>query len=279
MLDGRQPVRPHGGCATHPGSGVLRQWVESRQRRGRAGDPALPTRRAVPDGPRRRRIRAVRWGGLDRQVALGAGRPVIGTTVLGSLGGSAPPATRSHCSCRPPVRSTSTPRVHRAQDRGEVISLQRGLGRQPASSRSTCAPRRTRRARQAQHCGLAPTPSERRTDSDPGARMVLPTVAWVWSSAGRTAVTEAFHRWSRARVLRDPGPPPPAGGPSNWEGDLLRLRRAPHRRAHRPGRRARSRRISCSTTAGSARPTRDDDTRGLGDWDVDRRKLPVGSAR
>jgi alpha-galactosidase len=112
---------------------------------------------------------------------------------------------------------------------------------------------------------------------DPGQRMVLPSVAWTWSTSGTDGVTAAFHRWTRARVLRDPDRLRPLVV-NNWEAtffdfDERRIRGLIDRTAE----------LGADVFLlddgwfGTAHP-RNDDTQGLGDWDADARKLPGGLA-
>jgi alpha-galactosidase len=112
---------------------------------------------------------------------------------------------------------------------------------------------------------------------DPGTTFVTPTVAWTWCTQGRHQLTERFHRWSRDRVLRDPERTRPIVV-NNWEAtffdfDQARLEGLVDRTADLGA----DLFLLDDGWFGTAHP-RDDDTAGLGDWDVDRRKLPDGLA-
>lgn len=111
---------------------------------------------------------------------------------------------------------------------------------------------------------------------DPDTRFVTPTVAWTWAD-GRDQMTERFHRWTIDRVLRDPERLRPIVS-NNWEAtgfdfDEQRITELIE--------------VSADLGAevfllddgwfGSDFP-RDDDTQGLGDWEVDTDKLPNGLA-
>jgi alpha-galactosidase len=110
---------------------------------------------------------------------------------------------------------------------------------------------------------------------EPGATFTTPTVTWAWSSAGTRPLTHRLHRWTRAHALRD-GDRPRAIVSNNWEATGFRFDQARLARF-------------CAETAevgaelfllddgwfGDEFP-RDDDEAGLGDWVVDRRKLPDG---
>lgn len=111
---------------------------------------------------------------------------------------------------------------------------------------------------------------------DPGKRFVAPTVAWTWAD-GRSQMTDRFHDWSRAHVLREPQRLRPIVS-NNWEAtgfdfDQTRIIEL----------------IDASADLGAevfllddgwfgSDFPRNDDTQGLGDWEVDTRKLPGGLA-
>lgn len=111
---------------------------------------------------------------------------------------------------------------------------------------------------------------------DPGVRFVTPTVAWTWAD-GRDQMTERFHRWTVDRVLRDPERLRPIVS-NNWEAtgfdfDEQRITEL----------------ITMSADLGAevfllddgwfgSDFPRNDDTQGLGDWEVDTNKLPNGLA-
>ncbi|HMR95597.1 MAG TPA: alpha-galactosidase [Microthrixaceae bacterium] len=261
---------------THPDSGVLEQWVEVVHAEDGpvtllSHDSIAPFLMVPGDAE------YVQFGGAGwaDEWRWSTGRPVIGTTVLGSLGGVQPHLQRSPCLLLSPtgpfdVDAEGAP----VQDRGEVIGLSVAWGGNSHVSldlrpRAEPGAPGELRVRAGAHALGAPY------RLDPGARMVLPTVAWVWSSAGRDGVTEAFHRWSRARVLRDADRRRPLVV-NNWEATYFDFDE--HRIV---GLIDRAAGLGADVFLlddgwfGTTRP-RDDDTQGLGDWDVDRRKLPGG---
>lgn len=154
---------------THPDSGVLEQWVEVVN--AEDGPVTLLSHDSiapflmVPDDAEYVQFGGAGWADEWR---WSAGRPVIGTTVLGSLGGVQPHLQRSPCLLLSPtgpfdVDAAGAP----AQDRGEVIGLSVAWGgNSHVSLDLRPAPNPARPASCA--CGPAPTPSERRTDSTPG---------------------------------------------------------------------------------------------------------------
>ena len=112
---------------------------------------------------------------------------------------------------------------------------------------------------------------------DPGETFLSPTMTWAWSAAGTRPLTHRLHHWIRDHGIRD-GHRPRAIVANNWEAmgfdfDQDRLVEF------------------CSTAAdlgaelfllddgwfGDEFPRNDDDA-GLGDWMVNRRKLPGGLA-
>jgi alpha-galactosidase len=110
---------------------------------------------------------------------------------------------------------------------------------------------------------------------DPGVRFSTPKVVWTWSGDGRAEVTRRFHDWTRARVLRDPQRLRPLVV-NNWEATFFefdedRIKGLIERTADLGA----DLFLLDDGWFGTTRP-RDDDTRGLGDWDPDRRKLPDG---
>jgi alpha-galactosidase len=111
---------------------------------------------------------------------------------------------------------------------------------------------------------------------DPGTRFVTPTVAWTWAE-GRRELTHRFHRWTVARVLRDPARPR-AVVANNWEATFFDFDEARIvdliRRAADLGAELF---LLDDGWFGRSHP-RDDDTQGLGDWEPDPRKLPGGLA-
>lgn len=112
---------------------------------------------------------------------------------------------------------------------------------------------------------------------DPGAAFTTPTVVWAWSGAGTRPLTQRLHRWVRAESLRDGDRDRPVMV-NNWEAtgfafDATRLDRFCREAAEVGGEVF----LLDDGWFGTEFP-RDDDTRGLGDWDPDPAKLPEGLA-
>ncbi len=123
--------------------------------------------------------------------------------------------------------------------------------------------------------GANPEGAERTLD--PGEVLVTPPVLWAWSDAGRGPLSRRLHRHVRTRVVRD-GTRLRATVANNWEATFFDFDEAKLAAL-----------IDKAATVGAelfllddgwfgdAHP-RDADDAGLGDWVVDRRKLPGGLA-
>lgn len=112
---------------------------------------------------------------------------------------------------------------------------------------------------------------------DPGAVFRTPSVLWTWSTEGRGAVSDRFHRYTRAHALRDPGRTR-AIVSNNWEATFFdfdedRLRGLIERAAA-----VGAELFLLDDGWFGDRYPRDHDGQGLGDWMVDERKLPNGLA-
>jgi alpha-galactosidase len=110
---------------------------------------------------------------------------------------------------------------------------------------------------------------------DPGATLVTPRMVWAWSPAGRGPLSRRLHRWVRRHVVRDGSRVRPIVV-NNWEStffsfDQERLLGLMDGAAAIGGELF----LLDDGWFGESHP-RDDDTTGLGDWTVDRRKLPGG---
>lgn len=111
---------------------------------------------------------------------------------------------------------------------------------------------------------------------DPGVRFRTPTVAWIWTR-GRGAMTQAFHQWSRARVLRQPDRTRPIVV-NNWEAtffdfDTERITGLIRSSADLGG----DVFLLDDGWFGNNFP-RNNDEQGLGDWEINSTKLPGGLA-
>lgn len=268
--DERFEVRVEHHLRTHPESGVLEQWVEVTH------DEPAPIRLMSFDSmasllladPGAELVHFAGGGWAD-EWRWNAERPGPGTKSVAGFGGVQP-----HLQVAP-VMMLAPSGPGRERD-GEVLgcSIEWGgnvrfeVDVRPKGPPGTPAELRLR-------CGANPLGAE--YTLDPGERFVAPAVAWTWATAGRAEVTRRFHRWTRARVLRDPQRVRPIVV-NNWEATFFDFDEA---------------RITGLIEAaadldadvfllddgwfGTNHP-RDDDTAGLGDWDVDRAKLPGGLA-
>jgi len=110
---------------------------------------------------------------------------------------------------------------------------------------------------------------------DPGEALVAPAVAWTWSDVGIGATSRALHRFVRDHVVRDGGRMR-ATVANTWEAVGFALD-APALEAQVDEAAEIGAELFLLDDGwfGTDHP-RDDDTAGLGDWEVDRRKLPGG---
>ncbi len=271
---------------THPDSGVLEQWVEIVHEEAGpvtvlAHDSISPFLLVADDAE------YVQFGGAGwaDEWRWSTDALTIGSTVLASLGGVQPHLQRSPCLLLSPTGPTSLAGLTAAADGVDgalesdghhVLGFSVAWGGNAHLSldvRPKAEPGAHRELRIRAGASALGAPYR----LDPGQRMVLPSVAWTWSSSGSDGVTEAFHRWSRARVLRDPERIRPLVV-NNWEATFFDFDQ--HRIL---GLIDRTAELGADVFLlddgwfGTVHP-RNDDTRGLGDWDPDVRKLPGGLA-
>ncbi len=110
---------------------------------------------------------------------------------------------------------------------------------------------------------------------DPGARFVSPSALWVWSDAGIGPTSRALHRYARRHVVRG-GTTPRATVANTWEALFFALDPAGlTAQVDRAAELGAELFLLDDGWFGTSHP-RDDDTTGLGDWEVDRRKLADG---
>ncbi len=252
---------------THPSSGVLEQWIEVEHDQDGpvtllAHDSVSPFLLVAADAE------LCQFGGAGwaDEWRWSTDPLTTGTTVLGSLGGVQPHLQRSPCLLLAPNGPAA----------GDVLGFSVCWGGNAHLSldvRPRAEPEAPRelRVRAGAHALGAPY------RLDPGVRFVAPTVAWTWSTSGRDGVSDAFHAWTRARVLRDPDRRRPIVV-NNWEAtffdfDESRIVDLIGRAADVGGEVF----LLDDGWFGTTHP-RDDDTQGLGDWDPDRAKLPDGFA-
>jgi len=122
-------------------------------------------------------------------------------------------------------------------------------------------------------CGHNPSAAE--YVLDPGATFVTPEQVWIWSTEGVGALSRRLHRWVRERATRDGDQLRPIVV-NNWEAtsfsfDTERLLRLIDHTADLGAELF----LLDDGWFGDTHP-RDDDTAGLGDWQVDEAKLPGG---
>ena len=122
-------------------------------------------------------------------------------------------------------------------------------------------------------CGHNPAAAE--YVLDPGATFVTPEQIWMWSTEGVGPLSRRFQRWVRAHAVRDGDALRPIVV-NNWEATLFsfdteRIRGLIDHTADLGAELF----LLDDGWFGQSHP-RDDDTTGLGDWEVDRAKLPDG---
>jgi alpha-galactosidase len=122
-------------------------------------------------------------------------------------------------------------------------------------------------------CGHNPASSEYALDPD--ATFTTPAQIWMWSTEGTGSLTRRFHRWVRAHAVRDGDTLRPIVV-NNWEAtsfsfDTERLLGLVDHAADLGAELF----LLDDGWFGKSYP-RDDDTKGLGDWEVDEAKLPGG---
>lgn len=251
---------------THRDSGVLEQWVEiDHDEDGPVTlwdyDSIAPALLIGPDA------RMTQFGGAGwaDEWAWTTERLTPGTKVLDSLGGIQPHLQRS-----PMLLVEPNGPVDEAS--GDVIGCSIAWGGNTRFALDV-RPRANDEARDLRlRAGANPLGAH--YVLDPGTIFVTPTVAWTWST-GRGELSDRFHRWTRARVLRDPDRTRPIVV-NNWESTFFAFDEQ-----RIVGLIDRSASLGADLFLlddgwfGTSSP-RDDDTAGLGDWEPDRRKLPGG---
>ncbi|MEZ5382474.1 MAG: alpha-galactosidase [Microthrixaceae bacterium] len=254
---------------THPDSGVLEQWVEVEHDEPgpvllTGYDSMAPLMLAASDA------QACQFGGSGwaDEWRWTSETLTPGTKSFASLGGAQPHLQRS------PVLLVS-PSGPSSEAHGTTLGLSIQWGgntRFDLDVRPRADPN-------------APSELRLRAGANPlgapylleaGKRFATPAVAWTWAES-RAEVTRRFHGWTRARVLRDPDRLRPIVA-NNWEATFFDFDEA--RIVELIGRAAD---LDADVFLlddgwfGTTHP-RNDDTAGLGDWQVNRAKLPNGLA-
>lgn len=253
---------------THPESTVLEQWVEIVHHEDgpvRLHDyHSIAPFLMVPEAAEVHQFVGGGWADEWRWTTCDL---PPGTTDLASYGGLQPHLQMAPCLLVSPTGRTT-------ETEGDVIGLSIAWGGNThfgLDVRPRAEPDSPRELRL--RAGANPAGAE--YVLDPGARFTTPTVAWTWSSGGRGEVTTAMHRWTRARVLRDPDRMRPLVV-NNWEATFFDFDE--RRIVDLIGRAAdlgADLFLLDDGWFGTTRP-RDDDTTSLGDWDPDPAKLPGG---
>jgi alpha-galactosidase len=256
-------------CArTHRASGVLEQWIEvDHEEDGPVTlwdyDSIAPSFLIGPEA----RVTQFGGAGWADEWAWTTEQLTPGTKVLDSLGGIQPHLQRApFLMLEPNGPATETD--------GDVVGCSIAWGGNTRFALDV-KPRADGPARDLRlRAGANPLGAH--YVLDPGRTFTSPVVAWTWAN-GRQELTDRFHAWTRARVLRDPDRTRPIVA-NNWEStffdfDEQRIVGLIDRAAD----------VGADLFLlddgwfGTSSP-RDDDNAGLGDWEPDRRKLPGGLA-
>lgn len=251
---------------THRVSGVLEQWVEVEHHEDGPVtiwdlDSIAPTFLVGPEA------QVVQFGGAGwaDEWAWTTERLTPGTKVLDSMGGIQPHLQRApFLLLEPNGPATET--------EGDVVGCSIAWG---GNTRFALDVRpRSGEATRDLRLRAGSNPTGAHYVLDPGVPFASPTVAWTWAT-GRAELTDRFHRWTRARVLRDPERTRPLVV-NNWETTFFAFDQD-----RIVGLIDRAADLGADVFLlddgwfGTTHP-RDDDDAGLGDWEVDRRKLPGG---
>ncbi|QGG94836.1 alpha-galactosidase [Actinomarinicola tropica] len=260
LVDRAAPLGVDLVVRTWPCHDLLEQWVEVRN----AGDGAVQLHAAAAFAPTFAGSdpHLTHWGGgWAAEWTETTERLSPGTKVVASAGGVRPSLHRA-------------PVVHLAPDgrasetEGSVAAVAVAWGGDVRFDAEVALHGQQRLVVGHQHVG-----AERRLD--PGGSFESPHVLWTWSDAGTGPASRSLQRFVREEVVRD-GARPRAVVANTWEAVGFALH--PDRLATQIDRAAE---IGAELFLlddgwfGVDHP-RDDDTTGLGDWEVDRRKLPDG---
>lgn len=263
LADRVAPVRVVLCYRTWPGYGVIEQWVEVTNTSARPG--AVTTVHRVASS-------APAFGGGDPHLTHWGGgwahewtetceRLAPGTKTVASAGGVRSALYRS------PVVLVA-PDGPAGETTGSVALATVAWGGDVRFDAEVALHRQLRLHAGAQHLG-----AERHLD--PGDTYVTPAALWTWSDHGIGPTSRTLHRFVRDHVARD-GRRRRATVVNTWEAVGFSL--APEGLAAQVDAAAEMGAelfLLDDGWFGTAHP-RDDDTTGLGDWEVDRRKLPDG---
>ena len=268
LVDRDEPLDVVLGFRTWDGDDVLEQWVETTNRQAgpvtvHAAAAAAPCL-GVPAGDGRDGAWlthfgggwAAEWGTVEERLTFGA-------KVLESRGGVQP-----HLQHNPFF--LLSPGGPSTEEEGAVLAGGLAWGGNVRLG-FELASRDLLRV----WCGASPQAADHVLDPD--ATLVTPRMVWAWSSAGRGPLSRRLHRWVRGHAVRDGGRPRPIVV-NNWEATFFDFDQA-KLLALMDGAREIGGELFLLDDGwfGDEHP-RDDDRAGLGDWVVDRRKLPGGLA-
>jgi alpha-galactosidase len=247
---------------TWPEAGIIEQWVEVANE----GDAPCALHQAASCAPALAGTDPylTHWGGGWAHEWTETTEPIaFGTKVVGSAGGVRPSLHRA------PV-VLYAPEGRAEEEAGTVVAATVAWGGDCRFDVEMAMHRHCRLIAGTQHRGAERT-------LEPGQRFATPSALLVWSDAGVGPTSRALHAHVRRHVVRDGGRDR-AIVANNWEAMGFDL-----------GDEGLARLVDASAEVGAElfllddgwfgdRHPRDDDTQGLGDWVVDRAKLPHGLA-
>lgn len=109
----------------------------------------------------------------------------------------------------------------------------------------------------------------------PGVTFTTPGMLWTWSGQGKGTVSRNFHRWARRHGIRDGGQPRPVLL-NNWEATHFDFDEQKIVALFDGARELGAELFLLDDGWFGNEHPRDHDRAGLGDWEVNRRKLPRG---
>ncbi|MBI5380340.1 MAG: alpha-galactosidase [Opitutae bacterium] len=122
-------------------------------------------------------------------------------------------------------------------------------------------------------CGINPFGSAYQLD--PARTFRTPPMFWAWSDAGKGGLSRNFHRWARQYGMRDGAKPRPVLL-NNWEATYFKFDEAKIVSLFDGAKELGADLFLLDDGWFGNKHPRDDDHRGLGDWQVNTKKLPHG---
>jgi alpha-galactosidase len=122
-------------------------------------------------------------------------------------------------------------------------------------------------------CGINPFASQYHLK--PGRTFATPTMLWTWTDQGKGQVSRNFHRWARNYRLRDAAQPRPVLL-NNWEATYFNFDEKAIVALFDGAKEVGAETFLLDDGWFGNRHPRNDDTAGLGDWQVNTNKLPHG---